>query len=98
MGSSALFLALRRLRAPILGIVAVFALGMIGLALIPGVDAEGRPWRLTLMQALYFMAYTATTIGFGEIPQPFTDTQRLWVTAAIFASVVAWAYLLASVL
>lgn len=98
MGSSALFLALRRLRAPILLIVAVFAIGMVGLALIPGLDPQGRPWRPTLLQALYFMAYTATTIGFGEIPHPFTDTQRLWVTAAIFASVIAWAYLLASVL
>jgi voltage-gated potassium channel len=98
MGSSALFLALRRLRAPILLIVAVFALGMVGLVLIPGVDAEGRAWRMTMLQALYFMAYTATTIGFGEIPRAFSDTQRLWVTAMIFASVVAWAYLLASVL
>jgi voltage-gated potassium channel len=98
MGSSAFFLAARRLRAPILAIVAVFAVGMVGLALIPGVDEDGRPWRLTLFQALYFMAYTATTIGFGEIPRAFTDTQRLWVTAAIFASVVTWAYLLASVL
>jgi Trk K+ transport system NAD-binding subunit len=96
--SSAFFLAARRLRAPVLFIVAVFALGMAGLALIPGVDEAGRPWRMTLFQALYFMAYTATTIGFGEIPRAFTDTQRLWVTAAIFASVLAWAYLLASVL
>ena len=27
------------------------------------------------------MSYTATTIGFGEIPYPFTAAQRLWVTA-----------------
>jgi Trk K+ transport system NAD-binding subunit len=96
--SSAFFLAARRLRAPILAIVAVFALGMVGLVLIPGVDEAGRPWRMTLFQALYFMAYTATTIGFGEIPRAFTDTQRLWVTGAIFASVITWAYLIASVL
>lgn len=95
---SAFFLAARRLRAPVLFIVAVFALGMAGLALIPGVDEAGRPWRLTLFQAFYFMAYTATTIGFGEIPRAFTDTQRLWVTAAIFASVIAWTYLLTSLL
>src|SRR5687767_4314521 len=98
MASSAFFLAARRLRPPILAIVAVFAVGMVGLTLIPGVDEQGQAWRMTLLQALYFMAYTATTIGFGEIPHPFTDTQRLWVTAAIFASVIAWAYLLASVL
>src|SRR5918997_939330 len=95
---SAFFLAVRRLRPPILLIVAVFALGMVGLVLIPGGDEAGRPWRMTLFQALYFMAYTATTIGFGEIPRGFSDTQRLWVTAVIFASVVAWTYLLASVL
>ena len=98
MASSAFFLAARRLRPPILVIVAVFAVGMVGLTLIPGVDEQGQAWRMTVFQALYFMAYTATTIGFGEIPRAFTDTQRLWVTAVIFASVVAWAYLLASVL
>src|SRR5688572_21260413 len=98
MASSALFLAARRLRPPILAIVAVFAVGMVGLTLIPGVDEQGHAWRMTVFQALYFMAYTATTIGFGEIPRAFTDTQRLWVTAVIFASVVTWAYLLASVL
>ena len=96
MGGAALFLALRRLRAPFLVIVGVFAVGMAGLALIPGVDADGRPWRFSLAQALYFMAYTATTIGFGEIPREFSATQRLWVTAVIFASVMGWAYLLAS--
>jgi Trk K+ transport system NAD-binding subunit len=98
VGGPAFFLALRRLRAPILAIVGVFAVGMAGLALIPGADAQGRPWHFTLAQALYFMAYTATTIGFGEIPHDFTATQRLWVTAVIFASVLGWAYLLASLL
>jgi voltage-gated potassium channel len=98
MASSAFFLAARRLRPPILAIVAVFAVGMVGLTLIPGVDEHGQAWRMSVFQALYFMAYTATTIGFGEIPRAFTDTQRLWVTAVIFASVVTWAYLLASVL
>jgi Trk K+ transport system NAD-binding subunit len=98
VGSPALFHALRRLRAPILLMVAVFAIGIAGLALIPGVDAEGRAWHFTLAQALYFMAYTATTIGFGEIPHAFTEAQRLWVTAVIFASVIGWTYLLASLL
>lgn len=94
----AFFLALRRLRAPILAIVAVFAVGIVGLALIPGIDEQGNPWRLTIAQGLYFMAYTATTIGFGEITKDFNDTQRLWVTGIIFASVIGWAYLVASLL
>jgi Trk K+ transport system NAD-binding subunit len=95
---SAFFLALRRLRAPILAIIAVFAVSIVGLVLIPGVDEVGKPWHFTVAQALYFMAYTATTIGFGEIPRDFTETQRLWVTVIIFGSVIGWAYLVASLL
>jgi voltage-gated potassium channel Kch len=98
MQGAALFLALRRLRAPVIFMVAVFAVSMTGLVLIPGADANGEPWHFTLLQALYFMAYTATTIGFGEIPHAFTDTQRLWVTGAIFASVLGWAYLVTGLL
>jgi len=98
MRSSVLLIGLRHLRAPIIMMVVVFAVGVTGLVLIPGLDASGNPWRLNFLQALYFMSYTATTIGFGEIPQPFTDTQRLWVTVMIFASVVGWAYLVACLL
>jgi voltage-gated potassium channel len=96
--SSVLFLGLRRMRGPLILIIAVFATGIAGLVLIPGLDAEGNAWHLTFPQALYFMSYTATTIGFGEIPAEFTDTQRLWVTAMIFASVVGWAVLVASLI
>ena len=38
---------------------------------------------MSLFQAFYFMTYTASTIGFGEIPQGFTDRQRLWVVVII---------------
>lgn len=95
---TAFFLAIRRLRPPILVLVAVFATGIAGLVLIPGTDPAGGAWHLTIAEALYFMAYTATTIGFGEIPRAFNETQRLWVTAMIFASVLGWAYLVATVL
>ncbi|MFU8814683.1 MAG: potassium channel family protein [Pseudomonadales bacterium] len=98
MKSSVLLLGLRHLRGPLITIVVVFATAIVGLVLIPGVDADGAVWQMTFAQALYFMSYTATTIGFGEIPADFTDTQRLWVTAVIFASVLGWAYLIASVL
>jgi voltage-gated potassium channel len=96
--NSSLLLTLRRLRAPIILLISIFAIGMVGLVLIPGVDAEGRPWHMSMFQAFYFTSYTASTIGFGEIPYPFTDRQRLWVTAIIYASVFGWAYLLANIL
>lgn len=98
MKGAAFFLALRRLRAPIIYMITVFFAGMTGLALIPGVAPDGAPWQFTLLQALYFMVYTATSLGYGELPHPFTDTQRLWVIAVIFASVLGWAYLLARLL
>lgn len=96
--SSVVLIALRRLRAPLIVLVAVFALGMVGLVLIPGTDPQGREWHLTVFQALYFMAYTASTIGFGELPREFGQAQRVWVTIVIFLSVVGWAYLVASLL
>ena len=78
------FISIRRLRAPLVFLIVVFAISTAGFALIPGVDAEGKPWRPTLFEAFYFVTYTATTIGFGELPYAFTDRQRLWVTVIIY--------------
>ena len=44
------------------------------------------------------MSYTATTIGFGELPNAFTDAQRLWVVVCIYLTVVAWAYAIGALL
>jgi len=90
--NTAFFVALRHMRAPLIFLIAIFAVSVGGLVLIPGVDAQGNPWRMDFFHALYFISYTATTIGFGEIPHPFTDAQRLWVIFCIFLSVVGWAY------
>jgi Trk K+ transport system NAD-binding subunit len=91
-------IALRRLRPPLVLIILVFAISTGGMTLIPGVDPAGQPWRMTIFQAFYFVTYTATTIGYGEIPYPFTDQQRLFATAIIYLVVVGWAYLLGSFL
>ena len=96
--NNALLVALRRLRAPIVLLVLVFAAGIVGLVLIPGTDEAGRPWRMSIFDALYFMSYTASTIGFGEIPRAFNTAQRVWVTLVIYASVIGWAYLVANLL
>ena len=52
---------------------------------------------MSIFHAFYVMSYTATTIGFGEVPYPFTDVQRLWVTFSIYLSVIGWAYTLGAV-
>ena len=39
--SATIFVVLRRMRAPLIVLISVFAIGTLGLSLIPGVDAEG---------------------------------------------------------
>ncbi|HSO07761.1 MAG TPA: NAD-binding protein [Pelomicrobium sp.] len=96
--SSVIFLALRRLRAPLITLIAVYAIAIAGLTLAPGVDEKGEPWRLGLFDAFYFMSYTATTIGFGELPRAFSPAQRLWATVCIYLAVIGWAYMIGSLL
>jgi len=69
-------LILRQMRAPLIVIVAVFSIATLGMVLIPGVDDQGQVWRMDFFHALYFVSFTATTIGFGEIPYPLTDEQQ----------------------
>jgi len=95
---STFFLALRRMRAPLITIILIYAVSVLGLTLIPGVDAEGQPTRLSFFHAFYFISYTATTIGFGEIPYAFSDSQRLWVIFCIYLSVIGWAYSIGALL
>lgn len=96
--SATIFLVLRRMRAPLIVLIVIFAVSVLGLTLIPGQDAAGRPWRMGFFDAFYVMSYTASTIGFGEIPYPFTYGQRMWVTIAIYLTVIGWAYAIGSLL
>src|SRR5919107_2544811 len=96
--SATIFLVLRRMRAPLILLILIFSVSVLGLTLIPGMDAEGQPWRMSIFEAFYFMSYTATTIGFGELPFPFTDAQRMWVVVSIYLTVIGWAYAIGSLL
>jgi len=93
MVNSAVFIVLRRMRAPIIALIGLYAVSVFGLTLVPGVDANGNPAPpLSFFHAFYFISYTATTIGFGEIPNAFSDAQRMWVTVCIYLTVVGWSY------
>jgi len=87
-----IFHVLRRMRLPLLLLIVVYAVSMIGLVLIPGVDAAGRPLRMDFFHAFYVVTYTISTIGFGELPQAFSAAQRLWMTFTIYLGVTAWLY------
>ncbi|MEF8703635.1 MAG: NAD-binding protein [Candidatus Accumulibacter sp. UW26] len=99
MNASIFFLALRRLRVPLIVLIVIYAVSTLGLTLIPGVDAQGRPAPpMSFFHAFYFVSYTASTIGFGELPGAFSEAQRMWATVVIFLSVIGWSYAIISLL
>lgn len=91
------FLIMRRMRRPLLTLIVAYSISILGLVLIPGLDADGNRWHMGFFHAFYFVSYMSTTIGFGEIPFEFTNGQRLWVTFSIFATVTSWFYALGTI-
>ncbi len=91
-------LFLRRIKAPLILIVTVYSIAILGMILIPGVDENGNTWHMSIFHAFYFVSYTATTIGFGEIPYPLTEAQRLWSVVIIYMTVISWFYALGTVI
>jgi voltage-gated potassium channel len=97
--NSVFFLVLRRMRAPLIVLIVFYAISVFGLTLVPGVNDDGsRAPPMSFFHAFYFVSYTATTIGFGEIPKAFSDAQRLWVTVCIYLTVIAWSYAIVTLL
>jgi Trk K+ transport system NAD-binding subunit len=87
-----IYLLLRRMRLPLIAVILAYAISILGMVLIPGVDDQGNPWRMDFFHAFYFVSFMGSTIGFGEIPYPFTDAQRAWTTVAMYTTVISWLY------
>jgi len=88
--SPATFLILRRMRTPLLFLIGTYAVAVGGLVMMPGPAVDGVPQHMSFFHAFYVISYTATTIGFGELPHAFSDAQRMWTTLSIYLTVVAW--------
>ena len=82
------------MRAPILVLLGVNTVGVAVMVMIPGIDGT----RMSIFHAFYFMSFTASTTGFGEIPTEFSDPQRLWATICIYMSVIAWIYAIGTII
>ena len=91
-----IYLLLRRMRVPLIVIILVYAISITGLVLIPGIDDQGNVWHMSFFHAFYFVSFMGSTIGFGEIPYPFTDPQRIWTTVALYMAVISWLYAIGS--
>ncbi len=96
--NSIFFLVMRRMRAPLLALIFTYSVAVLGLVLIPGQDARRQPLAYGFFSCLLLCQFMASTIGFGEIPYEFTDAQRLWVTFAIFFTVIVWLYSIGTLL
>ena len=92
MNNNTLWIILQRMRLPFVVIILSYVIAMIGLIVIPGVDNHGNIYHLSIFDAFYFVTYTATTIGFGEYPYPFTYEQKIWVSMSIYLTVLGWFY------
>lgn len=90
--NNVIYLFLRRLRFPLITLIVVYSISVLGFVLIPGVDDEGNVYRMDFFHAAYFVSFMGSTIGFGEIPYPFTPGQRMWTLLCIYATVIAWLY------
>jgi Trk K+ transport system NAD-binding subunit len=86
------------MRRPFLVILLSYTISMVGFLLIPGMDSNGNTYYMTIFDAFYFISYTATTIGFGELPYAFTYPQRMWVSISIYLTVLGWFYSIGALL
>lgn len=86
------------MRTPLIAVIVSFAIAVSGLSLMPGAVIDGEVSRLTLFEAFYIISYTATTIGFGEIPYAFSTAQRLWMTFSIYLTVIPWFYAIGKII
>ncbi len=98
--SDVFYLILRRMRFPLLLLIGAYTVCVSGLAMIPGTDPVtgqiSEP--ISLFDAFYVVSYTSTTIGFGEIPNPYNVMQRMWMTLTIYITVAAWSYSLVNLI
>jgi hypothetical protein len=97
MKDSFLFLFLRRMRVPLVVLISAYSIATVGFTLIPGVDDQGNPWRMSVFEAFYVVSYTGSTIGFGEVPYAFSPAQRAWTMVSIYVTVIAWLFSIGSI-
>jgi len=82
-----IFLILRRMRTPLLVLLTVYALAIVGMTMMPGLDDQGNPWQMNFFEAFYFVSYMGTTIGFGDLIQD--DALRKAIVESRFARTVS---------
>ena len=89
---------MRRMRLPLISLILVYFFSTMCMVMVPGIDDAGNPYHMSALDAAYFVSIMQTTIGFGEIPFPFTPQQRLLVYLLLLPNVIAWLYSIGTLL
>ncbi len=92
------FIVMREMRGPLVTLILVYSISILGMVSIPGLEIEGETQYMSVFHAFYFMTYTATTTGFGEIPMEFSNAQRLWAIVCLYVSVIVWLYAIGTII
>jgi Trk K+ transport system NAD-binding subunit len=95
--SRVIFIVMREMRGPLIALITVYSISIIGMVNIPGIQVDGEIQYLSIFHAFYFMTYTATTTGFGEIPLVFSNAQRFWAIICLYISVITWFYAIGAI-
>ncbi len=92
------FIVMREMRSPIIALLIVYTFCIMGMIFIPGIKVDGETQYMSIFHAFYFMTYTATTTGFGEIPIELSNAQRLWAIICLYSSVITWFYAIGAII
>ncbi|KAF3984470.1 MAG: potassium transporter [Methylococcales symbiont of Hymedesmia sp. n. MRB-2018] len=95
--SRVIFIVMREMRGPLIALICVYSISILGMVFIPGIELNGEKQYLSIFYAFYFMTYTATTTGFGEIPMEFSNAQRFWAIICLYLSVITWLYAISTI-
>jgi len=92
------FIVMREMRGPLIVLLTVYSISILTMVFIPGIEIDGEVQYMSIFHAFYFMTYTATTTGFGEIPIEFSDAQRFWAIICLYISVITWFYAIGTII
>jgi len=92
------FIVMREMRGPLIALLTVYSVSILGMVFIPGIELDGEVQYMSIFHAFYFMTYTATTTGFGEIPVEFSNAQRFWAIICLYVSVITWLFAIGSII
>ena len=96
--SATIFLIMRRMRAPLIMLIVIFARQRARADPHPGQDAARPAVADGLLRRVLLHELHRDDDRLRRAPDAFTAPQRLWVTARIYLTVIGWAYAIGSML